>query len=142
MTVRGESCGSPGDARADRFAPPFPAMIRLILIAVFAVVLSGCQTAAPGISSPELSKIFNDRRAKGAMVGLRSASSQQFAVEFATPDPPNVGSTYKYETFLIRKKDLDPILRLKIDRVALNTAAAEEKKEDEEKKPPEEFGRR
>jgi hypothetical protein len=126
-----------GQIRAQRF----PLMIRLILIVALAVTLSGCQTAAPGISSQQLSEIFNDRRAKGALVGIRSASSQQYAVEFATPDVPNVGTIYKYETFLIRKKDLDPILRLKIDRVALNTAAEEKKEGDEEKK-PEEFGRR
>jgi hypothetical protein len=121
-------------------AQRIPLMVRLILIAVLVSALSGCHSTVPGISSEELSKIFADRRAKGAFVGIRDASPKQYAVEFATPDPPNVGSVYKYETFMIGKKDLDPVLRVKIDLVAINPAGGEEPKKDETKK--EEFGRR
>lgn len=119
-------------------------MLRSLFLAVLVFALSGCQqSTGPGISSENLSKIFADRRSKGAMVGIRSASSSQYAVEFATPDPPNVGSNYKYETYMIRKKDLDPILRLKIDQVAIDPAGAGEKKPaDSEEKKPEEFGHR
>ena len=66
------------------------------------------------------------------MVGFRSASSAQYAVEFATPVPPEAGAPpsvtgprYTYETFMIRKKDMDPLLKLKIEYIAVRPGASE-----------------
>jgi len=100
-------------------------MVRFFLIAILAFTFSGCGSTSRTITSAQLAEIFADRRTKGAMVGMSDASASQYAVEFATPDSPTAGTRYRYETFKIRKKDLDPILRLKIEGVAIKSSVAE-----------------
>ena len=100
-------------------------MVRFFLIAILAFTFSGCGSTARAITSAQLAEIFADRRKQGAMVGMSETASSQYAVEFATPSSPTPGAQYRYETFTIRKKDLDPILRLKIEAVAIKPGVAE-----------------
>jgi hypothetical protein len=106
-------------------------MVRFILVAALvATLVSGCKTTSPGVTSAQLSQIFEDRRSKGAMVGMSELSSSEYAIEFATPESQTPGAHYRYETFKIRKKELDPILRLKINQVAIQPGEPEPKKTD------------
>lgn len=112
-------------------AAPMP-IIRLALLAILLGTLAGChaplrrstKAAAPavngkGLTRNQLAEIFADRRSKGAMVSVRVASPTDYAVDFATPSPPITGTQYIYESFMIRKADLDPSLAAEIGRVAI-----------------------
>ena len=71
------------------------------------------------VTRNQLAEIFADRRSKGAMVSVRVASTTEYAIDFATPSPPITGTQYRYESFNIRKTDLDPSLAAEIGRVAI-----------------------
>ncbi len=118
---------------------------RIALVAVSALALNGCHSISfphhsaratkpanangsanddprpSGLSNQQLAEIFADRRSKGAMVSVRSASQTEYAIDFATPDPPITGTNYRYETFTIQKTKLEKSLAAEIGRVAMHT---------------------
>jgi len=109
-------------------------IIRIAVIALLAGTLAGCHTlsrhaakpaqpAAPGthgnnLTRNQLAQIFADRRSKGAMVSVRTVSPTDYAIDFATPNPTH--TDYQYESFTIRKTDLDPTLAAEIGRVSFH----------------------
>jgi hypothetical protein len=109
-------------------------IIRVALIALAVGTLAGCHTlsrhaakpaqpAAPAahgniVTRNQLAEIFADRRSKGAMVSVRAASPTDYAIDFATPNPTH--TDYQYESFTIRKTDLDPTLAAEIGRVSIH----------------------
>jgi hypothetical protein len=115
---------------------------RIALAAISAVALNGChaisfprhsaRAAKPaatddaprpsGLTNQQLAEIFADRRAKGAMVSVRAVNATEYAIDFATPDPPITGTNYRYETFTIQKTKLEKSLAAEIGRVAMHTA--------------------
>ncbi len=106
-------------------------IIRVALIALVVGTLGGChaplrrptQSAVPAhdtrLTRNQLAEIFADRRSKGAMVSVRVVSPTEYAIDFATPSPPIVGTQYRYESFTIRKAELDQALAAEIGHVAI-----------------------
>ena len=124
-------CWTVGRPSASIGAPPMQ-IIRVALIALVAGTVAGCHTpprhaaqpAAPAahgsvLTRNQLAEIFADRRSKGAMVSVRATSPTEYAIDFATPSPPITGTQYRYESFTIRKTDLDPTLAAEIGRVSI-----------------------
>ena len=116
---------------------------RLALLAASIIALAGCRAnsfprhasraakpsnledapRAGGLTNQQLAQIFADRRSKGAMVSVRMASPTEYAIDFATPDPPISGTNYRYETFTIEKTKLEKSLAAEIGRVSMHTTA-------------------
>ena len=82
---------------------------------------AGTAVSAAGhtVTRNQLAQIFADRRSKGAMVSVRVVSPTEYAIDFATPSPPIVGTQYRYESFTIRKAELDQALAAEIGHVAI-----------------------